>query len=807
MFTPGSQQQPQQSPPSLPPLVPSPEPRLEEYKEEAQPPNVESTETIPEEPKIAEATNDSKVEIYEPSKTEQADSPMGMGIDKPGNGNVDIYGAPEPTAGISQTSNTGKVDTDADVEMKPPAVSTGINQPGNGKVEIYSEAPMFVPENTDRGNGNVETETANGNEDRRSATARGISALAASFSGTGRIQPVDKKNAPATPSSAVPNAEDAMDIDPTSPMTTEINAPSVKLPAVEKKGFSHPKPSPAPALSFSASKISSPPRSIQVPTTAVRNITSSTTAKATMASVSPATRSRAAPTSRSRLMQPTAASRGHVSKIPTPGMGSTPSSGVARARVASTFSPSKSQMRSPSKPIARASPASTTYSHERRLYTTPTQARNRFMQPTASQIAHSSTKSTPQTSSSRKREGPNVPHGPSRLMNSTAASKARNSPPSSTRLPQKRTVTEDAVARARERVRQRKQQEARLFGTTGAEFSVGAKPKEKPKPVRERKTTTMGTTKTSPRFATPTSSAKAHQRKPATLSMAQSGNFFGKNLRSDTSPTAVASTKKHALTVPVAPKFSTTVRRKRAVEESDRRSSMTLAQSTTLLASSLRGSRGVPIPPVKRTTGLTVPQAPKFHTTHKRSQPKSATEVEQEKMNEFLNNPFRAKPKSGPGLHTGSSAGLSKVSKRSLTKPMPFKLSSSKKSSPPRPLSTSNVNAFRNTPEKNVKAFRNTPEKKRTVTSPQPFSFAVDMKSKTRGQGKRNSPGGFKARPLPKTTFRGPAIQVHQLSSPPSAKKQQQGRPYAYNGSPSPASAVSSPNQPNTPRAFKFGSA
>lgn len=580
---------------------------------------------------------------------------------------------------------------------------------------------------------------------------------------------------------------------------------------------------------------------------------------------------------KSRLMQPTTASRLHQSAEQR--STATPASKIAPTR----HTPSSGKQSTPTRiPVPTTVRITTKTPLQKQPQTTPAQAKNRFMQPTAAQLRHkasSSPVSKPTSSTVAKRAG----GVSSRLMKGTASSKSRTPTPV---LPQKRNVPNDAVARARERVRIRKLEEAKKssFQAGSPTFSMGTKPKS-----TSQRTSKSG----SPRFAAPTSSTIAHHKpdnlsaatksavffgriirddsprsavttstrtraltvpktpkfatttsrsatsrlsqptsasraKAAAVPMAQSHNFFNKGLRGASTPPSKAPTRQ-GLTIPEGPKFSSTIR---SVAASNKRvhqekPTVSLAQSTNLLANTLRSGYDS-APPSKRTT-LTRPQAPKFHTIHKRPLPKSSEELEAEKMTTFRARPFKAatptrpqapkfhtthkrappkssgeldaekmktfkalpyKPSQKPvvssaaqkSLHTGSSAGLTRVAKRGLTTPAPFKLSSGSSSSRSTRMKPTTAATDRASARSATTQFRARPlpassrntgvtGTKRPLTTPQPFRCAASTKpqvvSSVRNKPNQSSaPKLFKARPLPKTTFKGPAIAVHSLTSP-----------------------------------------
>ena len=442
-----------------------------------------------------------------------------------------------------------------------------------------------------------------------------------------------------------------------------------------------------------------------------------------------------------------------------------------------------------------------------------------FMMPTEAKRAHERDHSSPPTEGSptKKRAGRTVPHVSSRLLKGTAATsaarRARESKATpSTSFPQKRS-SDEAVARARERIRQRKMAEKTLStysNESGVKFSVGTKSPAKSKPTRQWK----ANTKPLAHFAVATSSYKAHHS-PPNVSLAKTSDVFGKGLRSDISPSSRSSTNKTGptLTIPKTPRFATTARcGKKVVRKDD-----TGPRDTATVVQSLNFEKQLREPSpalnVKRTTKLTQPQAPKFHTIHKRPLPKGAAEIEAEevaKMKNFRSHPYKPNEKA---LHTGSSAGLTKVRKRTLTKPAPFNLSggacNTTKATGMQDEENNGRDAndsggrkkqFRARAMPNFSSSAGVKAKARTVTVPQPFKFSVDMKNKSpsKNKGSGRSPRGFKARPVPKSLRKGPSIPVHTIPTPSPDARKQRGPP--------PIKGPTTPRPPTTPEPFKLES-
>lgn len=391
---------------------------------------------------------------------------------------------------------------------------------------------------------------------------------------------------------------------------------------------------------------------------------------------SSATKSQASGASAHRFMRPTEAAKAHQSASL-----SGQSSGTKMQEANASTNRFMQPTATANAHYSAASVSDQSYSTARK--TVSVNSTSRFMQPTESGRRAMTSRKTKQTSDIAKNDVKiGAPSISSRLMKATASTIARqNVGVSLSALPQKRAVpADDAVARARDRARQRREQEHSAWKENNADFNIGTKSQQKAKPV--------------------------------------------KNVKSKVT--------KPKLTVPDTPKFATAARHgSKKIEAKKKSTDFSLAQSTDILAKTLRDGTSVPIRTAR--SGLTRPQSPKFHKTNKRPLPRSSVELEAEKSAQYKAQPLKAS--SNPNnLHTGSSAGLSKVSKRHLTKPKPFNLTTSSKS--------------------NVEG-----------------GFAVDLVSRNGSRSgmlkgaSSEKPRRFKARPVPKTTF-SPSIPVHQLASP-----------------------------------------
>jgi len=523
---------------------------------------------------------------------------------------------------------------------------------------------------------------------------------------------------------------------------------------------------------------------------------------------------RSSPMVSSRLFAPTSASKAHA---------------LASKAIAGDKSPS-----APSRLLKSPVAAGTSYgkraassrdsSIPKPAVRAPTSGGSRFMQPTVAKRAHER-EAAKEESPSKKRTGPSGitrPEVPSRLLRGTAAytMRAKESvkvaSPSS--LGQKRS-NDDAVARARARVHQRKLAEkaTESYGNgsdndagRNVNFTVGTKSPSKTKPPRDKKQG-FGYRAPTAHFALATSSAKSHQYQSpsADATLAQSDDIFGRALRRDViSPSnSSLNTGDKRLTIPKTPAFATTKLHGKPKREAKIEETMSLAQSTELLARQLRTF--APAPSTSRPTKLTLPQAPRFHTIHKRPLPKSSAEIEAEELAKFKN--FQSLPYRGneKALHTRSSAGLTKVRKRNLTKPVPFNLSGGSGSGARPKVTQDNEDNDQGTNGKRTKGFRAKamPDfsfsevkttRARTVTKPEPFKFAVSMKKENPPSSTSNgrSPRGFKARPLPKKILESPTIPVHEVKKPTPPPKP----------GPPPVFGTKKPRPLTTPEPFKLES-
>lgn len=246
------------------------------------------------------------------------------------------------------------------------------------------------------------------------------------------------------------------------------------------------------------------------------------------------------------------------------------------------------------------------------------------------------------------------------------------------------------------------------------------------------------------------------------FSMAQAEEVLKKGLRS--SPDSSATKIKRSptgLTVPQAPKFHQT-HRGRNGDEQPKEAPVFMAQSLDVLKKGLRHSEPVATSPSSPTR--TIPRAPVFHAIHDRPLPKSHEELEIEIMKQST--PFKATPmpQFSSTLHALESPPRLKPS---TTKPEPFHFHSDERA------------AHHKKPEPSVdkEALDLEECKKKFKARPMPEEFkrqreAVDdttsdaslTKSITSQREKDSEHWSFKARPLPKSTYASPEQQHSNAS-------------------------------------------
>lgn len=268
-----------------------------------------------------------------------------------------------------------------------------------------------------------------------------------------------------------------------------------------------------------------------------------------------------------------------------------------------------------------------------------------------------------------------------------------------------------------------------------------------------------------PNFAT---TAKLGERKPpppAPISMANSTQVLMKGLRQDLS----LSTPKVKLAYVHAPHFATTDRYGEKVVTPGGSSFVTLAQSTTILMNELRRESTPYSPSHRQRMGVTVPISPKFHTSTRRTLPKSAAEQEEEMMKEFNSHPFKA----APIMASDQTKPLQKaLVRRKVTTPIPFTLRTDVRGADAKPiprcpskeeedLHVMNEFRFQARPVPNFSKPLKLPalgptKVKATTTEFKPFHLSTSTritKEKTADDHNDDETAVFRARPLPKSTY------------------------------------------------------
>lgn len=216
-----------------------------------------------------------------------------------------------------------------------------------------------------------------------------------------------------------------------------------------------------------------------------------------------------------------------------------------------------------------------------------------------------------------------------------------------------KSKVEEGVAKARERIRQRKLQELGIPLPMTRNHSVDS----------SRASSSSKRSLTIPKSPKFSSSSRHHanqddKKEALHNSLADCDSLFGKSLRSSDAPsvgTSSTSRRPKDLTIPISPRFTTDARRGSKPKPIINKSTdFTLAHSTKVLQQSLRSAT---IPPPSRKKGLTHGVSPKFSTITRRAPPKSTEERELEEMKKFQKTPFRARPY--PGFTDRPRAGTS----------------------------------------------------------------------------------------------------------------------------------------------------
>lgn len=280
-------------------------------------------------------------------------------------------------------------------------------------------------------------------------------------------------------------------------------------------------------------------------------------------------------------------------------------------------------------------------------------------------------------------------------------------------------------------------------------------PKTAPVNLKTRPEKQKITIPQSPKFAT---NNKLGVRKPLPsismeASLAQSTDVLRKGLRSQ-EPIG-ARVKRAGLTVPKTPRFATDTRLKqRFYTPASNAGIMTLAQSNDMHR---RGLRTMTAPVSKRPNGLTVPKSPKFQTTTKRSLPKSTAEKEAEIMSYYKSHPFKAAPimKEIP-----QEKPKAKLRPRQLTNPAPFKLRTDSRCTAaahhPAVMEKQDDEVqfkFHARPMPNYSRRATTVVSQKSLTKPIPFNLSSSPKENISDESETVKEARFRAKPIPKTTY------------------------------------------------------
>lgn len=178
---------------------------------------------------------------------------------------------------------------------------------------------------------------------------------------------------------------------------------------------------------------------------------------------------------------------------------------------------------------------------------------------------------------------------------------------------------------------------------------------------------------------------------------------------------------------------------------------------------------------VKRTYKPTIPKSPQFSAISHRALPKSSAEMEEEIMEYYKEHPFKAAPV-GSGVSEAAHTGPTKPApKRRLTQPVPFHFRADERAAHAKPPVGSPDPEAKDL-EECKKQFHARPLPRtlskpplrkevapRALTTPKPFNFSTDRRIHTEPHGPTaddiEMSKQFHARPMPKTTYVGPGAR------------------------------------------------
>ncbi len=267
-----------------------------------------------------------------------------------------------------------------------------------------------------------------------------------------------------------------------------------------------------------------------------------------------------------------------------------------------------------------------------------------------------------------------------------------------------------------------------------------------------------------PRFATERrSTAKKPPIKKERKSLASITQSFGKGLRASTPPpTRSATSEPRRLTIPMAPKFSTSSRLgEKATPITSPKRKGREPSDTVSWSSQLRDVSGIASPVSRaassiKTGPLTIPITPNFQPIRKRPLPKSTAEREKEQMEYFHDHPFKARMVKMNEPLTTKSRSKKPTPQRKLTRPEPFTFKTSNSRSYKRgtvEIKEEEVKPFKAKPIPNHTSKKSTKKvhyQIKPLTTPEPFRFATSSRERTHFVVAEEPPNeAFKARPMP----------------------------------------------------------
>lgn len=313
-----------------------------------------------------------------------------------------------------------------------------------------------------------------------------------------------------------------------------------------------------------------------------------------------------------------------------------------------------------------------------------------------------------------------------------------------------------------------------------------------------------------------TTRAKAHDKEPAkkeSVPLASSNEVLMRSFREDQSVGSATGERK--MTIPKTPKFIMT---KKYGDKSD-----TVAAAGDGDDDSVgqwqNGLRSVTSPSnFSTSSGLTLPKSPNFQPTRRRELPKSTAEKEQEEMEYYKAHPFKAIPNEMNKRSLSRSKNDVKPSQ--LTVPKPFSFSSSRKrsSAEKKKEEKPTVKPFKARPAPSFPAPSGTPvsgftmKTKRALTNPAPFKLSSSKRpvNSPPASSEQQKEYKFRARKVPASLSSGPPRSItlrtttsrRQSHEPEKKEKKFRARPMPKFDKVSIAVVSKNPNKLRSPPAM-----